>query len=177
MLSSAPRCAPSSTCRRKAVSLPWWRSNSTWPHRSLSMGSCPSSSRKSAARTECTTGSNDRHVTNVARFPPIEILRQQSIAILPVDPLGTDGTPMTSTLDHLAPVPFCAMPSPSTDVDVTRREGGTLILRSRIKLEDVSVAPCKRVELSRLRWRRRQSLASSRVPSLAWRSGNGRCEA
>src|SRR5580704_7566732 len=30
------------------------------------------------------------------------------------------------------------------------------------------VAPCKRVELSRLRWRR-QSLASSRVPSLAWR--------
>ena len=33
----------------------------------------------------------------------------------------------------------------------------------------MSVAPCKRVELSRLRWRRRQSLASSRVPSLAWR--------
>jgi hypothetical protein len=31
----------------------------------------------------------------------------------------------------------------------------------------VGVAPCKRVELSRLRWRRRQSLASSRVPSLA----------
>ena len=30
------------------------------------------------------------------------------------------------------------------------------------------VAPCKRVELSRLRWRPRQSLASSRVPSLAW---------
>ena len=40
-----------------------------------------------------------------------------------------------------------------------------------------SLAPCKRVELSRLRWRRRQSLASSRVPSFAWRSGNGRCEA
>src|SRR5467141_3576819 len=33
----------------------------------------------------------------------------------------------------------------------------------------VGVAPCKRVELSRLRWRPRQSLASSRVPSLAWR--------
>src|ERR1700751_5387255 len=33
----------------------------------------------------------------------------------------------------------------------------------------MSVAPCKRVELSRLRWRRQQSLASSRVPSLAWR--------
>src|SRR5580704_14890791 len=32
----------------------------------------------------------------------------------------------------------------------------------------VRVAPCKRVELSRLRWRRRQSLASSHVPSLAW---------
>src|ERR1700752_1818300 len=32
----------------------------------------------------------------------------------------------------------------------------------------MSVAPCKRVELSRLRWRPRQSLASSRVPSLAW---------
>ena len=36
-------------------------------------------------------------------------------------------------------------------------------------LRSMSVAPCKRVELSRLRWRRRQSLASSRVPSLAWR--------
>src|SRR5215468_8762300 len=33
----------------------------------------------------------------------------------------------------------------------------------------LGVAPCKRVELSRLRWRPRQSLASSRVPSLAWR--------
>ena len=29
------------------------------------------------------------------------------------------------------------------------------------------VAPCKRIELSRLKWRPRQSLASSRVPSLA----------
>src|SRR5205807_4504973 len=33
----------------------------------------------------------------------------------------------------------------------------------------VRVAPRKRVELSRLRSRPRQSLASSRVPSLAWR--------
>ena len=33
----------------------------------------------------------------------------------------------------------------------------------------MSVAPCKRVELCRLRWRPRQSLASSRVPSLARR--------
>lgn len=32
----------------------------------------------------------------------------------------------------------------------------------------VRVAPCKRVELSCLRWQPRQSLASSRVPSLAW---------
>jgi hypothetical protein len=32
------------------------------------------------------------------------------------------------------------------------------------------VAPCKRVKLCRLKWRPRQSLASSRVPSLAWRS-------
>src|SRR3954470_7972128 len=31
------------------------------------------------------------------------------------------------------------------------------------------IAPCKRVELSCLRWQPRQSLASSRVPSLAWR--------
>jgi hypothetical protein len=37
----------------------------------------------------------------------------------------------------------------------------------------VRVAPCKRVELSRLRWRSRQSLASSRVPSLAWRPATG----
>jgi feruloyl-CoA synthase len=34
------------------------------------------------------------------------------------------------------------MPSPSTDVDLTRREGGTLILRSRIKLEEVSGTIC-----------------------------------
>jgi hypothetical protein len=33
----------------------------------------------------------------------------------------------------------------------------------------VGVAPCKRVEVCRLRWRPRQSLASSREPSLAWR--------
>jgi hypothetical protein len=95
-----------------------------------------------AAHTECTTDSEDRHVTNIARFPPIEILRQQSIAIQPVDLPGTGGTPMTSTVDHLASVPFCAMSLPSTDVDVTRREGGTLILRSRIKLEDVSGTIC-----------------------------------
>jgi len=33
----------------------------------------------------------------------------------------------------------------------------------------VRVAPCKRMKFSRLRWRPRQSLTSSRVPSLAWR--------
>jgi len=40
-----------------------------------------------------------------------------------------------STVDHLASPPYCPLPAPSTDVDVTRREGGTLILRSRIKLK------------------------------------------
>src|SRR5215813_11534691 len=39
---------------------------------------------------------------------------------------------------------------------VTRMPGG------------VGVAPCKRMEVSRLRWRPRQSLANSRAPSLAW---------
>jgi feruloyl-CoA synthase len=34
------------------------------------------------------------------------------------------------------------MPSPSTDVDVTRREDGTLIMRSRIELEEVSGTIC-----------------------------------
>jgi feruloyl-CoA synthase len=52
------------------------------------------------------------------------------------------GTPMTSTVDHIASVPFCSMPMPSTDVDVTRREGGTLILKSRIKLGDVCGTIC-----------------------------------
>jgi hypothetical protein len=56
---------------------------------------------------------------------------------------------------------------------VTRMPGG------------VGVAPCKRMEFSRLRWRPRQSLTSSRVPSLAWcpatatakrRQGGGRPE-
>jgi hypothetical protein len=36
-------------------------------------------------------------------------------------------------------------------------------------LGSMRVAPCKRVEVCRLRWRPRQSLASSREPSLAWR--------
>src|SRR5260370_18379323 len=44
-------------------------------------------------------------------------------------------TPVMSTVDQLASAPYCPMPSPSTDVDVTRREGGTLILRSRIELK------------------------------------------
>jgi hypothetical protein len=43
--------------------------------------------------------------------------------------------------------------------------------RSRVPelgpLGSMRVAPCKRIELSRLKWRPRQSLASSRVPSLA----------
>ena len=45
------------------------------------------------------------------------------------------GTPVMSTVEQLASAPYCPMPMPSTDVDVTRREGGTLILRSRIKLK------------------------------------------
>ncbi len=40
-----------------------------------------------------------------------------------------------STVDHLASPPYCPMPSPLIDVDVTRREDGTLILRSRIELK------------------------------------------
>jgi len=40
-----------------------------------------------------------------------------------------------STVEQLASAPYRPMPMPSTDVDVTRREGGTLILRSRIKLK------------------------------------------
>ena len=53
-----------------------------------------------------------------------------------------------------------------------RRWGVRFRKRRRDKqpqLGSMGVAPCKRVELSRLRWRQRQSLASSRVPSLAWR--------
>jgi feruloyl-CoA synthase len=42
---------------------------------------------------------------------------------------------MMSTVDHLASAPYCPMPMPPTDVDVTRREDGILILRSRIKLK------------------------------------------
>jgi feruloyl-CoA synthase len=49
---------------------------------------------------------------------------------------------MTSTVDHFASVPFCSMPMPSTDVDVTRREGGTLILKSRIKLGEMCGTIC-----------------------------------
>jgi len=41
----------------------------------------------------------------------------------------------------------------------------------------VGVAPCKRMKFSGLRWPPWQSLASSRVPSLAWGSGDGHCEA
>src|SRR5258707_12640494 len=40
-----------------------------------------------------------------------------------------------SSVDHLASPPYCPLPAPSTDVDVRRREGGNLILRSRIKLK------------------------------------------
>jgi feruloyl-CoA synthase len=43
---------------------------------------------------------------------------------------------------NLVTVPFCSMPSPSTDVDVTRREDGTLTLRSRIALEEMSGTIC-----------------------------------
>ena len=47
-----------------------------------------------------------------------------------------------STVDHLTSAPYCPMPKPSTDVDVMRREGGALMLRSRIKLEEVSGTIC-----------------------------------
>lgn len=49
---------------------------------------------------------------------------------------------MQSTLDHLTSTPYCPMPSPSTDIEVTRRDGGTLILRSRIVLSEVSGTIC-----------------------------------
>ena len=52
----------------------------------------------------------------------------------------------------------------ATPPDVSR----TYVLTDRTN-GDVRVAPCKRVELTCLRWQPRQSLASSRVPSLAWR--------
>ena len=47
-----------------------------------------------------------------------------------------------TTLDHLASVPYCPMPSPSTDIEVTRSDGGTLILRSRIMLAGMSGTIC-----------------------------------
>ena len=50
--------------------------------------------------------------------------------------------PVMTTLDHLASVPYCPMPSPSTDIEVTRRDGGTLILRSRFVLARVSGTIC-----------------------------------
>src|ERR1700756_3365747 len=71
----------------------------------------------------------------------------------------------------------------------TRKRRREVLSESRMRKicmsGSMSVAPCKRVELSRLRWRPRQSLASSRVPSLAWcpvtatakrRQGGGRPE-
>jgi hypothetical protein len=45
------------------------------------------------------------------------------------------GTPVMSTVKQLAFARYCPMPMPSTDIDVMRREGGTLIMQSRIKLK------------------------------------------
>ncbi|WP_225707665.1 AMP-binding protein [Bradyrhizobium cenepequi] len=48
---------------------------------------------------------------------------------------------MTSA-DYLAKVPYCPMPVPSTDVELTRREDGTMVLRSWIKLGETSGTIC-----------------------------------
>ena len=48
---------------------------------------------------------------------------------------------MTSA-DYLAKVPYCPMPAPSTDVELTRREDGTMVLKSRIKLGETSGTIC-----------------------------------
>ena len=55
--------------------------------------------------------------------------------------------------------PVCALPSNTR---------GRSRMRESRTCGSARVAPCKRVELSCLRWQPRQSLASSRVPSLAW---------
>ena len=49
---------------------------------------------------------------------------------------------MQPALDHPASTPYCSMPSPPTDIEVTRRDDGTLILRSRIMLAGVSGTIC-----------------------------------
>jgi len=52
----------------------------------------------------------------------------------------------------------------------------TALVRTRMP-GGVGVAPCKRMKFSGLRRPPWQSLASSQVPSLAWGSGDGHCEA
>ena len=51
---------------------------------------------------------------------------------------------------------------------MTRVTFGKSRVRESRKPGSVRVAPCKRMKFGRLKWRPRQSLTSSRVPSLAW---------
>src|SRR6202171_4962763 len=53
--------------------------------------------------------------------------------------------------------------------DVADHSGELRIVGKLEGADPVRVAPCKRVEVCRLRWRPRQSLASSCEPTLAWR--------
>jgi feruloyl-CoA synthase len=75
---------------------------------------------------------------------------------------------MMSIVDHLTSVPYCPLPSPSTDVDVTRREDGTLILRSRIELEEASGTICSYLP----HWAREapgRTFLAQRASDNAWR--------
>src|ERR1700741_5020462 len=109
--------------------------------------------------------------------------RQQSVpgdrqlhrcAVAPVVALQVQGQATQGRdLSTLAPLP--ALRSRTPDRTWGQRavgEGVTVLSESRMReictSGSMSVAPFKRVNLSRLRWRPRQSLASSRVPSLAW---------
>jgi len=71
-----------------------------------------------------------------------------------------------------SPLP-CQLRSSAHSAWLPSRHGGPHNLPNRrIRTRTyggVGVAPCKCVEVCRLRWRPRQSLASSREPSLAWR--------
>ena len=75
---------------------------------------------------------------------------------------GCTGWPPTGSLNreilHPCPQAFCRH---TPEVGAGCRNWARAVL--------CGVAPCKCVQLSRLRWRPRQSLASSRVQSFAWR--------
>jgi hypothetical protein len=47
-----------------------------------------------------------------------------------------------STPVELAAIPYCSLPSPSTDLDITTRADGTLILRSCIPFEPPNGTIC-----------------------------------